>query len=136
MAVKGRKVVLLAEDDPEQRDVLQEVLEFEGYRVRVAASPGEVLAQLREGPDVVLLDLMGVASPEVMEALARDDRRPAVLLVSADPALAAVAGGLDVDGFLCKPYDLEALLGRLTELLDAPAVTRRDAGESCWAEAR
>ena len=109
MSSDGRKVVLLAEDDPQQREVLQEVLEYEGYQVLLASAPAEVLAQLGEGPDVVLLDVDGVTSPEVARAL-DSSKRPAIILVSADPGLPSIARTLGADGYVSKPYDLEELL--------------------------
>jgi len=109
MSENGRKLILLAEDDPHQRELLQEVLEYEGYQVLVASEPAEVLAQLSRGPEVLLLDVEGVTSPEVTRAL-DSSRRPAVLLVSADPRLPAIARALGADGYVCKPVELEALL--------------------------
>ena len=134
MTLGGRKVVLLAEDDPVQQEVLQEFLEYEGYRVVVAPGPDEVLLGLAEAPDVVLLDLVGVFSPEALRALHEAEPRPAVLLVSADPKLSEVAAALGVDGYLAKPYDLGELLARVEQALQRqqPAMA---AAESCWANA-
>lgn len=133
MTSDGRKVVLLAEDDPVQQEVLQEFLEYEGYAVALASEPGEVLAQLAGGPDVVLLDLVGVTSPEVVRALAAaGPRRPGVVLLSAESQVAEVAERLGVD-YLAKPYDLDELLRSIER-----AVARRPpagAEESYWAGA-
>src|SRR4051794_31542398 len=87
--VRGR--VLLAEDDPCQRELLAELLEFEGYHVLSAGSPGEVVRMLEdERPDAVLLDVLGVAEPEVWRALQRGDR-PRCVLVSGEPSLPQLA---------------------------------------------
>ncbi len=55
------KTVLLAEDDLEIRDILQDLLEAEGYDVIPASHGRQALEFLRgsgELPDLVVLDLM------------------------------------------------------------------------------
>lgn len=108
-------LILLAEDDEAQREVLVEILELEGYRVLPAASPGEVVAGLRESPALVLLDLVGVVSPAVMGALGTMARPPALMLVSGDATLPEMAERLGAAGYLAKPYDLDELLLRVRE---------------------
>jgi len=110
-------LILLAEDDEAQREVLVEVLEVEGYRVIAASSPAEALVGLGQSPDLVLLDLVGVASPQVMSAIRSLPRRPALLVVSGDTATPGVAERLGADAYLTKPYDLDELLLRVREAL-------------------
>jgi CheY-like chemotaxis protein len=110
-------LILLAEDDEAQREVLVEVLEVEGYRVLAASSPAEVLAGLGQSPALVLLDLVGVASPQVMSAIRSLPRRPAVVVVSGDNATQGVAERLGADAYLTKPYDLDELLLRVRQAL-------------------
>ena len=113
----GSALILLAEDDEAQREVLVEVLEVEGYRVLSASGPNEVLAGLGKNPALVLLDLVGVASPQVMSALRGVAKRPALLVMSGDGSLPDVAERLGADGYLTKPYDLDDLLARVREAL-------------------
>lgn len=105
-----RGVLLLGEDDQDQSEVLTEFLQQEGYRVLNASCAEEVIKRLSEGPDVVLLDLVGVASPEVFQALNAMPSRPAVVLVSADSRLPERARELSAEGYLPKPYELDELL--------------------------
>jgi len=113
----GSALILLAEDDEAQREVLVEVLEVEGYRVLPASGPNEVLAGLGENPALVLLDLVGVASPQVMSALRGVAKRPALVVMSGDGSLPDVAERLGADGYLTKPYDLDELLSRVRDAL-------------------
>lgn len=110
-------LILLAEDDAAQREVLVEILELEGYRVLTASGPSEVLEGLLRSPELVLMDLVGVASPAVMRALRALPRRPVLLLVSGDTQLAGAAERLGADGFLGKPYGVDELLARVREAL-------------------
>lgn len=116
----GRKgLVLLAEDDPDQVEVLEEVLTQEGYRLLVAKSPQDVLRLLGQRPEVILLDLVGVSNPEVFEAIRQAAWRPAVLLVSGDAAVAQTARQMGAQGYLSKPFDLEQLTGEIERALAA-----------------
>lgn len=108
--------VLIGEDDVDQREILGEVLTSEGYRVELAANSNEVAHRLDVGADLAILDLHGVASPEVSRALNAASPRPKLLLVSGDPSLALAAEQLGADGFLSKPYDLDLLLHRVATL--------------------
>jgi DNA-binding response OmpR family regulator len=118
----GSALILLAEDDEAQREVLVEVLEVEGYRVLSASGPNEVLAGLGKNPALVLLDLVGVASPQVMSALRGVAKRPALLVMSGDGSLPDVAERLGADGYLTKPYDLDELLSQVKGALQRAGV--------------
>ena len=54
------KTVLVVDDDPTQRRLIQAVLDREGYAVVHAESGGEAIDRLTKGggADVVLLDLV------------------------------------------------------------------------------
>lgn len=109
--------VLLAEDDLAQREVLQELLELEGYQVASSANANELIHALEDPPDALLIDVVGVASGEVRNALARVFPRPAVLVVSGQPKLNDVARWLGADACVPKPFDVEDLLSALDTAL-------------------
>jgi DNA-binding response OmpR family regulator len=103
--------VLVVEDEEDIRDTLAEALASEGYEVVRACDGAEALEKLRAcHPAVVLLDLMmPVMDGWAFRAAQREDPtvcRIPVIVVSAEGR----AGGLDVAGFLQKPFDLDQLL--------------------------
>jgi CheY-like chemotaxis protein len=110
------KVVLVVEDDPDIREVLEEMLDAGGHRVLTASNGREALAVLDRlaTPCLVLLDLMmpvmsGFAFLEELDR--RPDReRVHVLLISANAQVAQVARGAGVVGFVRKPFDLDDVL--------------------------
>ncbi len=116
-AAEKPHLVLLAEDDNDQRELLAEVLEYEGYRVLQADTAQGVVAQLEALPDALLMDLHGISSPEVSAALERTQPRPALVVLSADRQLQVAAKALHADAFLAKPYDLDELLAKLHGVL-------------------
>jgi CheY-like chemotaxis protein len=110
------KVVLVVEDDPDIREVLQEMLDAGGHQVLTAPNGREALAVLDRvnSPCLVLLDLMmpvmsGFAFLEELHR--RPDRdRVSVLLISANAQVEQLARGKGVVGFVRKPFDLDDVL--------------------------
>ena len=108
------KTVLLAEDDVEIRDILQDLLEAEGYDV-VPASHGRQALEFLQGsretklPDLVVLDLMMplVDGVEVLRAMKNDSILAEIPVV----VLSAVARERPVgaSAFLRKPVPLQKL---------------------------
>lgn len=113
---RASKLVLVVEDDPDIREVLEEMLDAGGHRVLTASNGREALAVLDQvaSPCLVLLDLMmpvmsGFAFLEELDR--RPDRdRVHVLLISANAQVAQVAKGNGVVGFVKKPFDLDDVL--------------------------
>jgi two-component system, sensor histidine kinase and response regulator len=124
----AQKTVLLVEDDPDIRDIVQDVLEAEGYDV-IPASHGkqalEFLLGVRETarPDLVILDMMMplVDGTHVLEAI-RSDRTLASMPVVVMSAVAheKPAGAA---AFLRKPFSLDTLFDAVHTLVEgAPPV--------------
>lgn len=112
--------ILLAEDDLEIRDIVQELLEEKGYDVIPARTGKQALDFLsldpRSPPDLVILDLMMpiVTGWQVLEAIQHDpmlSKVPVVILtaMSQDRPTGAAA-------FLRKPFQVEALLETVQRL--------------------
>jgi CheY-like chemotaxis protein len=108
--------VMVVEDDEAIRETLAEVLADEGFAVTWAANGAEALRLLRgtRAPRLILLDLMMpiMNGWELREALRRDPALACipVVIISADNGLPQKASALAVDGYLAKPFHLEALL--------------------------
>jgi CheY-like chemotaxis protein len=108
--------VMVVEDDQAIRESLTEVLVEEGFAVTWAANGAEALDLLRgaRAPRLILLDLMMPVMDgwEFRRALRQDTAlaRIPVVIISAEHALPQKASALAVDGYLAKPFRLEALL--------------------------
>ena len=119
--------ILLAEDDLEIRDIVQELLEERGYDVIPARTGRQALDFLsldpRSPPDIVILDLMMpiVTGWQVLEAIQHDPalaRIPVVILTATSQDRPNGAAAL-----LRKPFRIEALL-EAVERLDGNASNR------------
>ncbi len=119
--------VLVVEDDCAIRDVVREILESEGFGVRVAAHGADALAVLRASsprPRVILLDLMMPVMDgwEFRRALKADPElaRIPVVVVSADHMLEQKIASLAVEAWLPKPFELDTLLATISRLCLPP----------------
>jgi DNA-binding NtrC family response regulator len=131
------KLVLIVDDDPAQRRILEETIKRQGYETK-AAQGGEQALQIIESAEkgaiaLVLLDLVmpGIDGMEVLRRLASNPVSPPVIVQTAhgsiDAAITAMrAGAVD---FVVKPTSperlevsiksalkIEALQGELTRI--------------------
>jgi two-component system, chemotaxis family, chemotaxis protein CheY len=124
-AVKmAQKTVLLAEDDLEIRDILQDLLEAEGYDV-IPASHGrqalEFLQSARDGklPDLVVLDIMMplVDGTQVLDTMKQDPALAAIPVVVLSAAVRERPAG--AAAFLRKPIPLQKLFDTIRGFVDS-----------------
>ena len=113
--------VLVVDDDPPLRRMLERTLLAEGFEVTVAADGGGALLEAeRAAPDVIVLD---VALP-VMDGLAvcrrlRGKGLPTpILMLTARDAVPDRVAGLEAgaDDYLVKPFAVQELVARLRAL--------------------
>jgi CheY-like chemotaxis protein len=113
--------ILLAEDDLEIRDVVQDLLEEIGCDVIPARTGKQALDFLsndpRSPPDIVILDLMMplVTGWQVLEAIQRDPALAAVPVVILTAATQDRPSG--VAALLQKPFQADHLLETIQRLL-------------------
>ena len=121
----AQKTVLLAEDDLEIRDILQDLLEAEGYDV-VPASHGRQALEFLHGasrgeklPDLVVLDLMMplVDGHQVLDTMKSDPVLAPIPVV----VLSAVARERPVGAaaFLRKPIPLQKFFDTIKGFVEA-----------------
>ncbi|PKM33836.1 MAG: hybrid sensor histidine kinase/response regulator [Gammaproteobacteria bacterium HGW-Gammaproteobacteria-12] len=127
----GRRSLLVIEDEPDIANLLRQLLENAGYRVRLAHSLEEARASLREEiPAAISLDLRlpdgdGMLLVQELRADARYRELP-ILVVSAacEEGRLALEGAPALD-WLSKPIDPQRLLASLAQALqDLPQSPR------------
>jgi len=120
--------ILIAEDDPINADLLQDLLESQGWTVEQAEDGGVALDKMRSTYyDLLLLDLHmpNVDGVEVLRTLRLDEiTRPGrVVVVTADLlyGIREDLASLGADVLLSKPVDITALLDLARESMPAEA---------------
>ncbi len=107
--------ILVVDDDPVIRDMMADILEFEGYSISIARNGSEALQLLRSGEEyLVFLDIMmPVMSGRELCALIEADphlrERHRIILMSAIDNLEEAAT-LKVDAILQKPFVVDDVI--------------------------
>jgi CheY-like chemotaxis protein len=121
--------VMIVEDDPDIRETVLELLADNDLAAVGANDGAEALHLLHdpnvERPDLILLDIM----MPVMDGFAfraEQQRDPElagipVVVLTAHASAAHAAQQMAVDGFLKKPFDLDALLATVRRYCVAPS---------------
>jgi class 3 adenylate cyclase/CheY-like chemotaxis protein len=117
-------LILIADDNEANRDILARRLEAVGYGLAMATDGEEALSQARALlPDLILLDVMmpKFDGLEVCRQLKADKNLPfiPIILVTARSDTKDVVAGLDIGGdeYLTKPVDQAALVARVRSIL-------------------
>jgi len=120
MANKKPKV-LVVDDDPGIRKLVEYNLSLEGYEVIAAGGGKEGLNRARsEAPDLVLLDLMmpDLHGFKVCQELRNDSHMSIILLTAMNGEEDVLKGfSLGADDYVTKPFSSEELLARVRAVL-------------------
>lgn len=124
--MKATPRILVAEDEPDIRDLIAATLEFSGFEVASARDGLEAVRMAREEPfDLILLDVRmpRMTGYEACAALKQTEATAGIPIVflsakgqetEVDAGLAA--GAID---YIIKPFGPEALAHRIRDLLEA-----------------
>lgn len=119
-----RKTILVADDDPDVRDILRSILEPAGFLVEEAAD-GDLALQAVHAhpPDLMILDYMmpGRTGPQVCEQIRTDmllRHVPIIMLTGKSETQDKVHGiNAGADDYLIKPFEPRELLARVQAML-------------------
>jgi DNA-binding response OmpR family regulator len=126
----GRRTVLVVDDEPEIRQLLQRALEKHGYAVEIAVDGAEAIAKAEAlVPDLVLLDAMlprvhGFEACQRMKASPRCRLVPVIMMTAiyrgwrfAHDARATYGA----EDYIEKPFRFDDVLRRIDAVLEATA---------------
>lgn len=108
------KKILVVDDDESIVEVVQLVLESEGYSVQTNMD-GNLLPLLKKArPDLILLDMLlsGVDGRDICKKLKSDHETAhiPVIMLSAHSETNKAADASGADDYLEKPFDVDALI--------------------------
>ncbi|MDS1270286.1 response regulator transcription factor [Lipingzhangella sp. LS1_29] len=118
----GQPHVLVVDDEPNIRDLVQAALRFHGFDVTTAATGSAGLTQARaQSPDLIVLDVLlpDINGFDVCRQLrAEHNHVPVIYLTARDTPSDTVTGlSLGGDDYVTKPFSVEALVARVRALL-------------------
>jgi two-component system OmpR family response regulator len=125
--------VLVVDDEPNIRDLVQVALKFHGCSVTTAGSGKDALRQAESTrPDLIVLDVMmpDMDGFEVCRRLrAAGNEVPVIFLTARDTSSDTVTGlAIGGDDYVTKPFSVEALVARVRAVLRR--ASRGDGGGS------
>ena len=122
-----RQSILIVEDDPVSRRLLEFALSAAGYDARAPASCMEALGVVGANrPDIILLDVSAqeLYGESFLRLAERQGWGGPVVVLSKDADWQELTRDMQAEFGFSKPVDLDALIGRITALL--PAGSRPD----------
>jgi len=115
--------IMVADDDPVVRVLVQEFLSARGYSVQSAESATECLSKLsNEVPDILVLDLLmpDMTGIEVLRNLRSNPLTSSVpvIMLSADTDIEALvcANDISADQYVQKPFGAKEILAAVEKL--------------------
>ncbi|CDT17368.1 MULTISPECIES: response regulator [Sphingobacterium] len=116
------KKIMVCDDDQGILDVLQMLLELEGFEVLPQINSIHVIKEiLTYSPDILLLDLwMPVLSgDQILKAIRNtpEIKKLPVIVLSASGDGNKIAMEVGADGFIAKPFDLDDIITKINSLL-------------------
>lgn len=121
----SRPHVVVADDEARFRATIGKILELKGFFVTPAENGDQVLELLQTmSPDVILLDIR-------MPGLSGDEALPRITAMKPGIRVIVLTGQGEEEGarkalragafdYLCKPCDLDVLVGRIHDAVNAP----------------
>jgi len=119
----NRPKILVVDDDPEMRRLLEDVLTREGYAVFQAENGSEALLKLRERSyDVIILDkiMAGLSGLEILPGMKMVQPEARVILITAfgDRETSLEALGKGATAYLAKPFGMSVLVQMVKKALE------------------
>lgn len=109
------KKVLVVDDDRDILEVIQIILEDQGYDVAITQDGNEVEQKIKDvNPDLILLDiwLAGIDGQDIAAKLKKQKSTKdiPIIMISAVNKSDKIAQNAGVEDFLSKPFDMDELI--------------------------
>jgi DNA-binding response OmpR family regulator len=117
--MKGKRI-LLVEDEEKIAGIVKAYLEKEQFRITVAETGEKALSKLKDGFDLIILDLMlpDIAGEDICRTIREDSDIPIIMLTAKSEEEDRIKGlGIGADDYVVKPFSPRELVARVKALL-------------------
>ncbi len=114
LAKRGKRIVLVADDDFDLLQLVKMQLQQAGFAVQLSLNGKGVIKMAQEDlPDVILLDITmdGISGGDICRKLKSNGQTAAipVIMISANDNIADVAQHCGANDFVRKPFNVQAI---------------------------
>lgn len=117
--MKGIRI-LVVEDEEKIAEIVRAYLEKEGFRVTVAETGQKAISVLKDGFDLIILDLMlpDITGEDICQTIRRDSDLPIIMLTAKSEEEDRIKGlSIGADDYVVKPFSPRELVARVKALL-------------------
>jgi DNA-binding response OmpR family regulator len=117
--MKGSSI-LVVEDEEKIAEIVKAYLEKDGFSVTVAETGQKALSVLKDGFDLVILDLMlpDIAGEDICQTIRKDSDLPIIMLTAKSEEEDRIKGlGIGADDYVVKPFSPREVVARVKALL-------------------
>ena len=117
------KKIMICDDDPGILEVLEMMLEIEGYTVFTESNSTNLIKEISQSvPDLLLMDLwMPVLSGDQLLRtirLTKELKQLPVIIFSASVDGNEIAEAAGANGFIAKPFDMDDVSAKIQNILN------------------
>ncbi|MBI5674630.1 MAG: response regulator transcription factor [Nitrospirae bacterium] len=112
--------ILVVEDEAKIAEIVKAYLVKDGFSVTVAETGSKAISILKNGFDLVILDLMlpDMTGEEICETIRKDSDLPIIMLTAKSDEEDRIAGlGIGADDYIVKPFSPREVVARVKALL-------------------
>lgn len=116
--------ILIVDDEPDIRELIEYSLKKEGYQVRIAENGKEAIAVAKaQIPDLIILDIMmpemdGIEACRIMRTMPEFKNTFMVFLTARNEEYSEIAGfNVGADDYIAKPIKPRILVSRINAIL-------------------
>jgi len=120
----SRNNILIVDDEPDIRELIEYSLKKEGYQVRIAENGKEAIAMAKaQIPDLIILDIMmpemdGIEACRIMRTMPEFKNTFMVFLTARSEEYSEIAGfNVGADDYIAKPIKPRLLVSRINAIL-------------------
>lgn len=120
----AKQKILIVDDEPDIRELIEYNLKKEGYQVFTASNGQEAISEAKKvRPDLIILDVMmprmdGIEACRIMRTMSEFKNTFMVFLTARSEEYSEIAGfNVGADDYIAKPIKPRALISRINAIL-------------------